>query len=74
MTYSKDHLVDSSIQASELYATLNAEYKLPIPSDLEERALGKRSIEFPVKMSVSLRKGSSVIDFDVHVDNVGKCS
>lgn len=72
LTYSKEHLVDSNIQASDLYAILNAEYKLPIPSDLEERALGKRSIELPVKMSVSLRKGSPVIDFDVHVDNVGK--
>ena len=36
---------------------------------LEERAEGKVSVTMPVDMTVALRKGSKVIDFNVKVDN-----
>ena len=44
---------------------------MEIPADLEERAEGKTSVIMPVVMTVALRKGSKVIDFNVHVDNKG---
>ena len=72
ITYSKDHLVENHANKSDIYASLKAFYKMPIPCDLEERALGKRSLELPITMTVSLRKGSPIIDFKVHIDNVGK--
>ena len=42
-----------------------------IPANLQERAKQQTSIKLPVILEVVLRKGSKVIDLNVHVDNHG---
>ena len=44
---------------------------MDIPADLQERAKQQTSIKLPVTLEVVLRKGSNIIDLNVHVDNQG---
>ncbi|MDD8048236.1 MAG: mannosylglycerate hydrolase [Thomasclavelia sp.] len=62
---------DVRISGSDIIHKADIAYNMVIPSDLEERAKGKCSIQMPVKIEVSLRKYSKVVDFKVTVDNKG---
>lgn len=58
-----------SIESSSVYGRAVIEHTMTVPVDLDERAAGICSIEMPVALTVGLRRGSRVIDVNVHVDN-----
>ena len=62
---------DYQITGSSLYQKTTINYKMDIPADLQERAKQQTSIKLPVTLEVVLRKGSNIIDLNVHVDNQG---
>ena len=59
------------ISGSDVYSQAVIHFDMVVPENLEERAEGKVSVTMPVDMTVALRKGSKVIDFNVKVDNKG---
>lgn len=59
------------ISGSDVYSQAVIHFDMIVPENLEERAEGKVSVTMPVDMTVALRKGSKVIDFNVKVDNKG---
>ena len=59
------------ISGSNVYSQAVIHFDMVVPENLEERAEGKVSATMPVDMTVALRKGSKVIDFNVKVDNKG---
>lgn len=59
------------ITGSGLYQKTTINYEMLIPADLQERANQQTSVKLPVTLEVVLRKGSKVIDLNVHVDNHG---
>lgn len=59
------------ISGSDVYSQAVIHFDIVVPENLEERAEGKVSVTMPVDMTVALRKGSKVIDFNVKVDNKG---
>ncbi len=59
------------ICGNDIYSKVKIQFSMIVPKDLEERAKGITSITLPVTLEASLRKGSKVIDFNVHVDNNG---
>ena len=59
------------ISGSDVYSQAVIHFDMVVPENLEERAEGKVSATMPVDMTVALRKGSKVIDFNVKVDNKG---
>ena len=59
------------ISGSDVYSQAVIHFDVVVPENLEERAEGKVSVTMPVDMTVALRKGSKVIDFNVKVDNKG---
>jgi len=59
------------ISGSDVYSQAVIHFDMVVPENLEERAEGKVSVTMPVNMTVALRKGSKVIDFNVKVDNKG---
>ncbi len=59
------------ISGSDVYSQAVIHFDMVVPQNLEERAEGKVSVTMPVDMTVALRKGSKVIDFNVKVDNKG---
>ena len=59
------------INGSDVYSQAVIHFDMVVPENLEERAEGKVSVTMPVDMTVALRKGSKVIDFNVKVDNKG---
>lgn len=58
-----------AIEGSAVYGRAVIEHTMVVPADLEERAVGVCSTELPVTLTVALRRGSRVIDVNVHVDN-----
>ncbi len=69
--YSNKSNSSYKITKSDIYSQARISFEMKVPADLEERAAGKTSVIMPVVMTVALRKGSRVIDFNVHVDNKG---
>lgn len=59
------------ISGSDVYSQAVIHFDMVVPENLEERAEGKVRVTMPVDMTVALRKGSKVIDFNVKVDNKG---
>lgn len=59
------------ISGSDVYSQAVIHFDMVVPENLEERAEGKVSVTMLVDMTVALRKGSKVIDFNVKVDNKG---
>lgn len=60
-----------AISGNELYQKADISFAMVVPKDLEERSKGEVSVELPVTLTVALKKGSKVIDINVHVDNHG---
>lgn len=58
-----------SLEGSDIYQRATVSFRMRVPASLEERAAGACSTELPVSLAVGLRRGSRVIDVDVHVDN-----
>lgn len=58
-----------SIEGSPVYSRAVIKHTMTVPADLDERAAGVCSTEMPVTLTVGLRRGSRVIDVNVHVDN-----
>ncbi|MGN0076597.1 MAG: glycoside hydrolase family 38 C-terminal domain-containing protein, partial [Parafannyhessea sp.] len=58
-----------AIEGSDIYQRATIDFSMNVPKDLDERAKGIRSTSLPVRLTVALRRGSRVIDLDVHVDN-----
>lgn len=69
--FSTDSKFDCHMEGSNLYQKAVIHYEMNIPKDLEERSEGKTSVILPVTLEVSLKSGSKVIDFNVHVKNQG---
>ncbi len=69
--FSTDSKFECSIIGSGIYQKATISYDMVIPENLEDRANKKVSVNLPVTLEVSLRKGSKVIDFNVSVDNKG---
>lgn len=59
------------IHGNDIYSKAQIHYTMIVPKDLEERAEHITSTTLPVTLEVGLRKGSKIIDFNVHVDNKG---
>ena len=60
------------LEGSAVYQRARISWTMLVPADLEERAAGTCSTELPVTMTVGLRRGSRVIDVDVHVENTAR--
>lgn len=58
-----------ALEGSDVYQRAVISWTMVVPADLDERAAGTCSTELPVTMTVGLRRGSRVIDVDVHVEN-----
>ena len=54
---------------SDVLQTARVSWTMMVPADLGARAGGVCDSELPVTLGVTLRKGSRVIDIDVHVEN-----
>ncbi len=57
------------LEAGDVYGRAVIEHVMAVPATLEERAKGVRSAEMPVTLTVGLRRGSRVVDVNVHVEN-----
>lgn len=62
---------DYQMSGSSLYQKTTINYEMLIPANLQERANQHISVKLPVTLEVVLRKGSKVIDLNIHVDNQG---
>lgn len=69
--FSNESASSVKISGSDVYSQAVIHFDMVVPENLEERAEGKVSVTMPVDMTVALRKGSKVIDFNVKVDNKG---
>lgn len=69
--FSTDSDFHYEMTGNDIYGKAKINYTMVVPKDLEERAAGKTSTALPVTLEVGLRKGSKVIDFNVHVNNQG---
>lgn len=69
--FSTDSDFDYQISGSSLYQKATINYKMLIPVNLEKRANKQISVTLPVKLEVTLKKDSKVIDLNVHVKNQG---
>lgn len=72
----KDYIVSSlntentiTVEKSAIYEKAVINFEMLVPKDLDERANKKVTKELPVTMTVELKKDSSIIDFNVTVDN-----
>lgn len=69
--FSTDSKFEYEIHENDIYNKARIHYSMIIPKDLKERADNLTSTTLPVTLEVGLRKGSKIIDFNVHVDNKG---
>lgn len=69
--FSTDSKFEYQIHGNDIYSKAQIHYTMIVPKDLEERAEHITSTTLPVTLEVGLRKGSKIIDFNVHVDNKG---
>lgn len=58
-----------SIEGSDIYQRATIDFSMRVPKDLDERARGIRSANLSVRLTVALRRGSRIIDLEVHVEN-----
>lgn len=54
---------------SALISTISLSYTFKVPKNLEERAQGLRTVTLPVRLEITLKDSSSVIEFNFEVDN-----
>lgn len=69
--FSTDSKFECEIHGNDIYNKAKIHYAMMIPKDLKERAENLTSTTLPVTLEVGLRKGSKILDFNVHVDNQG---
>ncbi len=68
---STDSKFEYQIHGNDIYSKAQIHYTMIVPKDLEERAEHLTSTTLPITLEVGLRKGSKIIDFNVHVNNKG---
>ncbi|AYW46584.1 mannosylglycerate hydrolase [Tetragenococcus koreensis] len=66
---STDFVPDIQVQCSELIKIAMVSYNMKVPRGLGERAKHEAHISMPVTLKITLKKGTSVIDFALDVDN-----
>lgn len=71
MVHSTDFIPEISILGSDLVTKAKISYEMIVPYDLEARSKGVCDTKLPVVIEIAVRKGSPVIDLNVHVDNHG---
>lgn len=59
------------IEDSGIYGRAIITYKMSVPADLKSRSQKVADTIFPVTMTVSLRQGEKIIDFNVDMENKG---
>lgn len=69
--FSTDSKFEYEIFGNDIYSKAKIHYTMMIPKDLKEREDKSTSTTLPVTLEIGLRKGSKIIDFNVHVDNKG---
>lgn len=69
--FSTDSKFNYQITGSNLYQKAVINYEVVVPADLQERTNQQVSVKLPITLEVGLKKGSRVIDLNVHVDNHG---
>lgn len=69
--FSTDSPFEVSLEGSGIYERAVISYRMRVPADLEARSQKVADTILPVTMTVGLRQGEKVIDFNVHVDNKG---
>lgn len=69
--YSTNSSFSYEVIGSDIYQEALIHFDMKVPASLDERSQKKTSVILPVNLKVGLRKGSKVIDFNVHVDNKG---
>lgn len=72
----KDWVISSSeaepqvtIKQSAIYQSVRVEFLLAVPKDLTERAEQKASAKLPITLEIALKKGSTLLDFKLTVEN-----
>ncbi|MFQ7233263.1 MAG: mannosylglycerate hydrolase [Enterococcus hulanensis] len=72
----KDWVISSSeaepqvtIKQSAIYQSVRVEFLLAVPKDLTERAEQKASAKLPITVEIALKKGSTLLDFKLTVEN-----
>lgn len=69
--YSTDSSFEVQMEGSEIYGKAIINYNMSVPADLEARSQQLADTLLSVTMTIGLRQGEKVIDFNVHVDNKG---
>lgn len=69
--FSTDAPFEVTMEGSGIYERAVISYKMTVPYDLEARSKGIADTILLVTMTVGLRQGEKVIDFNVNVDNRG---
>ncbi len=69
--FSTDAPFEVLMESSSIYGRAIITYKMSVPADLEARSKKMADTILPVTMTVGLKQGEKVIDFNVHVDNKG---
>lgn len=69
--FSTDGPFEAFLESSGIYGRAIITYHMKVPADLESRSKKVADTILPVTMTVGLKQGEKVIDFNVHVDNKG---
>ncbi|KAF9405023.1 hypothetical protein HW555_014050, partial [Spodoptera exigua] len=57
------------VNESKIWKSIKVAYIMNVPANLEERAQRQALTKFPISLSLTLKKDSSVIDFSLEADN-----
>ena len=69
--FSTDSSFEVTMEGSGIYEKAVIVYKMRVPENLEARSKGIADTILPITLTVGLRQGEKVIDFNVLVDNQG---
>lgn len=66
---SSEFVPDVHVVSSDIIQRMSLTYELMVPANLEDRAKGVRNCQLPVRLIVTIKSGSPVIEFGFTVDN-----
>ncbi|MGT2908134.1 mannosylglycerate hydrolase [Streptococcus dentiloxodontae] len=69
VTESSAFIPEVTISTSDIIQSMALDYLFEVPENLEARANGVRNSKLPVRLSITLKAGSPVIEFTFKVDN-----
>ncbi|MGT2784422.1 mannosylglycerate hydrolase [Streptococcus merionis] len=69
ITESSEFTPEVQVTGSDIIQNMTLTYEFMVPENLENRAKGLRNSKLPVRLTVTLKSGSPVIEFGFTVDN-----